>query len=192
MLLTTISQKIILLTCWSCLAAIASQTSVSAFNITLTESSPVSSNGEFIYSYDITLESGESLDPDNFHNVVLTSLAEVTGAQASSPYSVPENGFDATSANFDVVANSSSQTNFPGVIEITSTSSVVGNVDYLAFFNNGDNIIASAVGQVEGPQNPNSVPFTFSPSLGLLISASFSSMYYLKKKTKPRLPPDGQ
>ncbi len=192
MLLTTISQKIILLTCWSCLAAIASQTSVSAFNITLTESSPVSSNGEFIYSYDITLESGESLDPDNFHNVVLTSLAEVTGAQASSPYSVPENGFDATSANFDVVANSSSQTNFPGVIEITSTSSVVGNVDYLAFFNDGNNIIASAVGQVEGPQNPNSVPFTFSPSLGLLISASFSSMYYLKKKTKPRLPPDGQ
>ncbi|MGK7935692.1 MAG: hypothetical protein AB4206_07800 [Xenococcaceae cyanobacterium] len=190
MLFTTISRKIVLLTCWSCLAAIANQTSVSAFNITLTESSPLSSNGEFIYSYDITLESGESLDPDNFHNVVLTSLAEVTGAQASSPYSVPENGFDATSANFDVVANSSSQTNFPGVIEITSTSSVVGNVDYLAFFNDGNNIIASAVGQVAGPKNSNSVPFTFSPSLGLLISASFSSMYYLKKKIKPRLPPD--
>lgn len=190
MLLTTISRKIVLLTCFSCLAAISSQTSVSAFSIALTESSPLNSNGEFIYSYDITLESGESLEPDNFHNVVLTSLTEVTGTQASSPYSVPENGFDATSANFDVVANSSSQTNFPGVIEITSTSSVVGNVDYLAFFNDGNNIIASAVGQVEGPKNPNSVPFTFSPSLGLLISASFSSMYYLKKKIKHRLPPD--
>ena len=190
MLSTNIVRKIFL-TCFPFLAAIASQTSVYAFEISLDKSSPVSSNGEFIYTYNITLESGESLVPNSLNDLILISLAKVTGAQASAPYSVPENGFDSTSANFEVIADLSPETNFPGVIEITSTSSLVGNVDYLAFFNDGSNVLASSVGQVQGPINSSSVPFTFSPSLGLFISANcFSAYYFLKKKIKPLLPTD--
>ena len=182
----TIAKKIFLVF-FSALATITNQTRVYAFEISLASSSPISSNEEFIYIYNINLESGESLEPDNLNNLILTSLAEVTEVRAFEPYSVAENGFDSTSANFEVIADLSPETNFPGVIEITSTSSVVGNIDYLAFFNDGSSIIASSGGRVLGPTNASSVPFTFSPSLGLLISASFFSVYYLKRLCRSKV-----
>lgn len=177
-----ISRKFLVFTCFSFLGAMTSQTSVYGFNILLDVSSPVNNNGEFIYTYNVTLESGESLTPNSFNDLILTSLAEVTDAQAVSPYAVPANGFDSTSANFDVVSDPSPATSFPGAIEITSTSSIVGNVDYLAFYNDSNNLPASLSGQVQGPIESNSIPFTFSPGLGLLISASFFSVYYLRRK----------
>ena len=181
MLLTTIARKNFFITCFSCLVAITSKADVYAFEISLDASSPLTSNEEFIYTYNITLESGESLEPNNLNSLILTSLAEVTDAQGSEPYAVDENGFDSISANFDVTVDLSPKTNFPGVIKITSTSSILGNIDYLAFFNDGSNNVASSGGQVLGPTNASSVPFTFSPSIGLFISASFLSLYYLKK-----------
>lgn len=182
MLLINVVRKFFVLTCFSCLGAITSSTSVYGFNIVLDTSSPIDDNGEFIYTYDITLESGESLVPDGFDNLILENLAEVTKVEAFSPYLVTENGFDSTSANFEVAIDSSPQTNFPGVIEITSTSSVVGNIDYVGFYNDSNNLPAISVGQVLGPIESNSIPFTFSPSLGLLISASFLGISYFKHR----------
>lgn len=181
MLLTTITRKFLLFTCFSFLGVTIAKTSVYAYSISLDSSSPIEDNGEFIYTYDITLEPGESLESDSSNSLILTGLAEVIDAQAFSPYIIPENGFDSTSANFDTIADPPIRMSFPGVIEITSTSSVVGSINYDAFYNDSNNFPTFASGQTQGPVAFRPIPLTFSPGLGLLISASFFSMYYLKQ-----------
>lgn len=167
-----ITLKLLTLTCLTVAGVTKHQQTAQALTFSLNGVS--SSQGVNTFSYSVTLQTGESLgtgDPLIFQN-----LSGVTSASASNPYSLV--GFDPSSANFIVSANESGAQTFPGVITINSTAST-GTVNYSGGFSGG-----TFSGTINGPAV--SVPFEFSPSLGLAIMAGIFGLNYLRKQLDRR------
>lgn len=151
------------------------QTNAEAITVSLDGGTP-SGN---VYNYSITLDNNESLD--TFDTLVFLDLADVTNATASSPFQ--NDGFGSEDANFSVTANTNGSQTLSNVIQITSNAPV-GIVNYDLFTNSG-----SFSNTVLGPSTTaTSVPFEFSPSLGLLLMGSvFGISRYVKSRKISKL-----
>ncbi len=138
-----------------------------------------SSSGGGTFSYDITLDPGESLEEDDF--IELTNLGGVTatGVGTGSPYDT--DGFDSTSADFivvtDVPLSGSSQTFF-NAISLTSNNPT-GNINFEGTY---DGFINDFDGTISGPVTP--VPFEPSTNLGIFTLFSIWGFNRYRKKLK--------
>lgn len=150
----------------------SSQTNAEALTVSLDGGAP-SGN---VYNYSITLDNSESIDI--LDTLVFLDLADVTNATASSPFQI--DGFSTEDANFSVSANTTGPQTLSGVIQITSTASV-GTVNYDLF--TGGNSFSS---NVLGPSTTAaaSVPFEFSPALGIIMATGVLILTQLKNKLK--------
>ena len=124
------------------------------------------------YSYTVALDASDSLDIGD--QLILTNLSGVTAADASSPYIL--GGFDATSANFLVNATTSGETTLTGVISLTSADSL-SDLEYQVFFT--DNSTPSVASSFASSA---SVPFDFSPALGIVLVFGSLGLRQLKRK----------
>ncbi len=98
-------------------------------------------------------------------------------ANANSPYIL--GGFDATSANFSVNTLTSGPATLSGVIQLESPNSLDG-LEYQAFFT--DNGTPNVSSGVVDASTSASVPFEFSPGLGIILLASGFGLRQLKQK----------
>ena len=166
-----ITRKLLALSSIAIASIFFSQTDARALSVSLDGGAP-SGN---VYNYSVTLDSDESID--TFDSLVFLNLAGVTNATASSPFAIDTNGFGSNDANFDVITNASGSQTLSSVIQITSTATV-GTVNYDLFTGSG-----SFSGTVLGPSATTaSVPFEFSPGLGIMMITSVFALNKLKNK----------
>ena len=135
-----------------------------------------SSGGTF--DYDLTLAPNESLEIGDF--LFLTGLNGVTGANATSPYSVFS--FDSTSADFlvatDVPASTTNSQTFSNVISLTSNS-LPGNINVNGTFNGN---IDDFPPNISGPVTP--VPFEPEANLAIFILLGLMGLNHYRKQLK--------
>ena len=177
-LLTTMNNyQLLALTSATIAGTLLNATSAHALSISLNNSS----SGSGIFSYDITLNAGESLAAGDDY-IYLKNLAGVTGTNAQSPYAT--DGSDSTSADFLVsttIPSDTSPQTFLNAITIISNNPT-GNITFEGttdansseFLNNN----------IEGPVATNAVPFDFSPSLGILTIIGFVGLNFYRQRIK--------
>lgn len=138
-----------------------------------------SSSGSGTFSYDVTLDAGESLETDDY--IWLTNLGGVTATSvgAGSPYDT--DGFDSTSADFIVVnpvpSLTTSQT-FSNAISLTSNNPT-RNINFEGTY---DGFIGDFKGTISGPGTP--VPFEPDTDLAMFIFLGFLGINYYRKRFK--------
>lgn len=139
----------------------------------LTFSPDNSSPSDDVYSYSITLEPDEALEP--LDTLVLSDLEGVTDATASSPFEVSTigGGFSETDANFEVTNSVSGGQTLPSVIRVTSPAAL-NNVQYDLF--TSSNSFSGTV------NSATPVPFELSPGIGMIMAIGALSLRHLKTR----------
>lgn len=169
--------QLLALTSATIAGTLLSVTSAHALSISLNNSS----SGSGVFSYDITLNAGESLAAGDDY-IYLKNLAGVTGTNAQYPYAT--DGFDSTSADFLVsttIPSDTSPQTFLNAITIMSNNPTgnimfegTTNTNSSEFFDNG----------ITGPVATSAVPLEFSPSLGLVSVIGLMGLNYCRQKLK--------
>ena len=162
--------KLLISICMAMAGTVVSAASAQAFSFSLNTHDP----GAGTYSYDITLNSGETLDIGD--PLALTGLDGITAIDSTNNADLQfSNSFGSISADFLTTNSGSGAQTFSEAIILTSGNSI-GTIDYSG---------SSSAGAFSGTtQGPVAVPFGPSGNLGVFTLMSLIGLNHYRKKLK--------